>query len=154
MTKSKRPAHYKIPMPKNERFTGNLNRPVEDKKGEQLTGFVDGQKASDLEERFAYSLRKNRRVEGFDFQPSFIAGRNMPGEIRLDFMVYSGMVQYPIQIDGEFAHKTATQKELDKQKDAILNDALYGTSAVKVERINGSMIKTQEESDRLVIGKW
>jgi len=154
MSKKKKPLHYKIPEPKTPPFSGKTNRPQRQKTNENLTGFVDGQKASDIEERFARSLAKNRRVDSFVFQPSYIAGRNMPGEIRLDFMVYSGMVMFPIQVDGAFAHKTIAQKSEDANKDAILNDHLRGSGAMPVERVDGTLLETQDDSDRWVFGKW
>jgi len=144
---------YKYPLPKNERFVGRLNRPEKETHKEGLSGFVDGEPASDIEERFSIALRKNPRVTGFDFQPSYLAGRNMPGEVRLDFMVYSGF-QFPIQVDGEYAHKGASQKSEDAMKDALLDVALHGSGAMPVERIDFSLLKTQDDTDRLVFRKW
>lgn len=126
-----------------------VNRPVKEVEMENLTGFVRGKKASDIEERFGRALDKNPRVSNYLFQVSYIAGMNLPGEIRLDFLVFSGGTSWPIQIDGEFAHKTAAQKAEDAIKDAILDDHLKG-QAQPVQRIDGELLDTQENADKLV----
>ena len=116
---------------------------------EVLTQAVQGQPASDIEERFARALYKNERVEDFEFQQSYFAGRNMPGEVRPDFIVYAGTV-YPVQIDGEYAHKSAEQKATDRAKDAQLDGYLTPMGAAVTQRISGDLLQTQEDADRLV----
>jgi len=136
---------YKYKLPKKPAEPRALNRLSEDSAQEILTGLVQGKTASDIEERFAKSLyRRNIR---FEFQVSFIAGMNMPGEIRLDFLIIDNFVQ-PVQIDGEFAHKTSEQKARDNWNDAILNDRLVGTGALPVIRIDGEYMQTQEDSNK------
>lgn len=129
--------------------TRAINRPVKEVAMENLTGFVRGKKASDIEERFGRALDKNQRVSNYLFQVSYIAGMNLPGEIRLDFLVFSGGTEWPIQIDGEFAHKTAAQKAEDAIKDAILDDFLKG-KAQATQRIDGELLDTQDNADKLV----
>jgi hypothetical protein len=115
--------------------------------GEVLTKQIDGAPASDLEERFHNALVRNPNVQGYEFQPSFISGRNMPGEIRLDFLVWTGGMLQPVQIDGEFVHKTAEAKQDDISKDGILDDFLNGQGAFPVKRISGEFLQTQEEAN-------
>jgi hypothetical protein len=110
---------------------------------------VQGQRASDIEERFARALESDRRVEGYIFQPSFIEGRNMPGEIRPDFLVYT-MFRWPVQIDGDYFHKTAAQRAEDKEKDARLNEFLRGSGYMPVERVPGSELQTMEQAKETV----
>ena len=140
---------YKYKIPKRLEDTRALNRVVTETAPEILAGQVKGRVASDIEERFAKSLYK--RKINFVFQESFIAGMNMPGEIRLDFLITDLFVQ-PVQIDGEFAHKTAEQKARDDWNDAVLDDHLRGTGALPVVRIDGEKLQTQEASD-LELGK-
>jgi hypothetical protein len=73
----------------------------------------------------------------------------MPGEIRVDFMVQVGGIWYPIQIDGDFAHKTSGQKNDDRAKDAILNNRLQGTGAMPVQRIPGHLLETYEMATQI-----
>jgi len=131
-----------------------VNRLQATKDGEVLTGYVQGQKASDIEERFAKALGKaikNGSIMSYEFQPSYIANRNVQGEIRLDFLVHVPPAQ-PIQIDGTFAHKAAEQKSKDKVKDAILNKHLEGTGTLPVIRIPGNELDTDEMASDALAG--
>ena len=120
------------------------------KNGEILTKTVMGQRASDLEERFFRAASKNKSISSVDYQPSFIAGRNIPGEIRLDFMVHAYGLLWPIQIDGDFAHSSAQQKEEDKQKDIILNNHLIPLGANPIQRVGEDLLRDQETADATV----
>ncbi len=122
-----------------------LNRIAPEKAQEVLTGQVHNQVATDIEERFARSLYK-QKIE-FHFQVSFFAGRNMPGEVRLDFLIV-GLFLQPVQIDGEFAHKSASAKARDLLNDARVDNHLAGSGALPTIRIDGVYLQTQEESDR------
>jgi len=91
---------------------------------EILTGLVQGKDATDIEEYLARALEKQGIA--YKFQTSYIAQMSLPGEVRLDFLVHYEGLYYPIQVDGEYAHKSAAQKERDRQRDAILNRRLAG----------------------------
>lgn len=124
---------------------------------EPLTHQVQGQPASDLEERFARALDKNPRVLRYDFQ-SFYLGptRNSQGTITVDFMVESAGQIWPVQVDGEYAHKTQSQRDEDAQKDQILNQRLGKQGIRQVQRIPSKenmhlgVLDTQESADRAV----
>jgi len=116
--------------------------------GESFVGEIQGMPSSDIEERFGRSLDKSQML--YEFRTANVAGRNLPGEVELDFAVYEGGLTYPIQVDGPFAHKTSAQKNEDDAKDAILNDHLRGTGAFPVRRIPGDKLETQEMSDSVV----
>ena len=116
--------------------------------GEDFIGELQGMPSSDIEERFARSL--DRREMNYDFRTAYVVGRNLPGEVELDFAVYEGGLTYPIQIDGPFAHQSAAQKNEDSAKDAILDDKLRGTGAFPVRRISGEKLETQEMTDAVV----
>lgn len=140
------PYKYKIPRPSTTiRRLDRVRAPVE---GEDFVGELQGMPSSDIEERFARALDK--RQKAYDFRTAYVAGRNLPGEIELDFAVYEGSLMYPIQIDGAFAHKSASQKSEDSAKDAILDDKLRGTGAFPVRRIPGDQLDTQEMTDAIV----
>lgn len=140
---------YKLPpKPYEEK---RLNRISPELDAEILTGQVQGKKASDIEERFAKSLYK--RKMGFEFQVSFFAGLNMPGEVRLDILIVDTFIQ-PINLDGSFAHKTAAQKEKDIFNDARLDSHLAGTGALPTIRIDGELLQTQIDSDRQLREVW
>lgn len=134
-------------------FDRAVNRISPEMDTEILVGSVQGITASDIEERFAKSLYKKQI--SFRFQESFFAGRNMPGEVRLDFLITDLFIQ-PVQVDGEFAHKTAAQKERDRLNDARLDNHLSGTGALPTIRIPGEFLQTQEDSDRQLseLDRW
>ena len=125
------------------------NRPEEQPKPDEgLTGYVQGQDASALEERFARSMDKNQRIQWYDFQKSYVAPPGVAGEKTLDFLVGAGLI-YPIQIDGDWIHKSASARARDRDSDAEIDQILQG-SAQLVKRIGGHELETQEMSDRLV----
>lgn len=97
---------------------------------EQLTGMVNGMKASDLEERSAASIGK--LGIGFTFRQrisSQALGRqhlqreflNIRGEVEIDFLCDDGGLMTPIFVDGQIGHfYTAWQADQDKEKaDAV-----------------------------------
>ena len=133
---------YKV---KSIPWESDTNNRIEPKsEPEILVGVVQGKRATDIEERFAKSLYK-RKLD-FIFQVSFFAGQNMPGELRLDFMI-DDIFKQPVQIDGEFAHKSAAQKAKDTFNDARLDSHLSGQNALPTIRIDGENLQTQEDSD-------
>lgn len=133
---------YRLPQ-----YTAKPPRSAPMREGEVLSGVIDGEPASDLEERFYIALISNPRVETVKYQPSFLAHRNMPGEIRPDFIVYSGGMLYPIQIDGAFTHHTAEQKAEDVSKDGMLDELLRGSGAYPTQRISGEYLQTLKDAD-------
>ena len=149
MAVATKPYKYKVPRSGGGMSHSPLNRPKKLVENEGLTGIVNGETATDIEERFARALWKNQRVESFDFQNSYFSGRNLPGEVRPDFIVYSG-TSFPVQIDGAFAHRTAEQKASDRAKDAMLDGLLGPLGAAKTQRIEGDKLETQDDADRLV----
>jgi hypothetical protein len=110
-----KPYRFKKPRPPARPEAGA--RVVAEVEQENLTGLVQGQPASRDEELFARAFDYYKIA--YDFQQSFVSGRNLPGEIRPDFMVYAGRPT-PFYPDNQQWHGTASQKEDAKQKDAML----------------------------------
>jgi hypothetical protein len=117
--------------------------------GEVLTGFIRGQPASNLEERFALALDQISTLS-YEFQPSYIGARNTSGEVKLDFMVYQGGQMFPIQIDGDYVHKTAAQREEDKVKDEQLDQYLSPYLAMPTMRLKEDDISSVAEAKALI----
>jgi hypothetical protein len=99
---------------------------------EQLTGVINGDKASDLEERTHRALGKldipsEFRVritsEALGNQRLTSKRANIKGEIEIDFLAeYNGQIT-PIFVDGQIAHfMTPHQAEIDKQKADLANE--------------------------------
>jgi len=114
---------------------------------EGLTGMVQDKPASDIEERFARSLDKFGIQ--YDFQVSYLAPRNMTGEYRLDFLVYVDGEQLPVAVDGEYSHKTESQKRKDVWKDDQFNKEKAG-QFLPVKRVTYLDLDTQELADEYV----
>ena len=132
------------------RFIGSHRTP------EFFSGSIGQKKASQLEERFAKFL-KERGVD-FSFQMRILPNgnitekkSNLPGEVEIDFLaIWYGLIR-PVQIDGEIGHyKMPWQIELDKEKDARVNQVLKHYGAWPIIRIPYWKIWTPEQTRRLV----
>lgn len=152
--KSYHPATFKFDTRalKRERKYVRVQRPKpisSSETGEALTGLVNGEEASDIEERFARALDK--AGFGYEFLPVIIAPANMAGSIQLDFLVYAGEL-YPIQIDGDWIHSTAEAKAHDLLQDALTDQwyASQGQGAQPSQRILGHRLATQDMADSVV----
>ena len=116
---------------------------------EGLTGIVHGYGATDIEERMYRGLLANDVEDSnIEYQPSYIAGRNMPGEIRPDFAISNGMIVV-LFADGEYFHKTAEQRNRDKMNDSILFKRLEGKALFPI-RVAGEDLETQEIANRSI----
>ncbi len=141
---------YKYRLPRIKRPPASIGAKRPPKEPENLTGYVQDKNASDIEERYARGLNKNPRVLWYVFREPQIAPAGFPGSVDLDFLV-STPAFYPIQIDGEYAHASAAQRERDRLNDAVLDDYLRRTlDAHPVQRVPWIKLETQEDADRVV----
>lgn len=117
---------------------------------ENLVGIVQGERASDIEERLYRAFLANGVNErDIEFQPSYIAFRNLPGEIRPDFAIFGlGLIKL-FFADGEYWHKTGEQKAKDKINDAILFERLEGNADYPI-RIPGDKLADQDTANATV----
>lgn len=129
-----KPYKWKIPKPaiyKSERRTHNYS----DEEPQEF--YVQGEKASQNEYWFAQALDQLKAagaILDYKFQPSYVAGYNIPGEIRLDFMV-TVPPDLPIQVDGSWIHSSAEAQENSKLQDQRLDEALAGSGSYQTVRI-------------------
>ena len=120
---------------------------------EGFTGFVKGKKASDLEERYARALDSNPRVTGYRFNELINTPFQIPGQLnQIDFIVYSGPFVQPVEIDGEFSHKTQEDKAHDLIRDQQLMPYIKAIwpGAREIVRIPDTKLLTQDQADTLV----
>lgn len=122
---------------------------------ESLTGKVNGEDASDIEERAARALSKLQIPFSFRTRINPLVGftqerQNIVGEVELDFLCdYMGKL-WPFLIDGEISHFfTKSQQIKDGYKEAKINATMTALNAHPVIRIPFTLLKTQEETDRL-----
>ncbi len=112
--------------------------PVTDQEPE-MTGYVNGRKASDLEERWARTMRGSERVDGFHFRKIYFT---IPNHVELDYLMFAGALVYPIQLDSTWIHSTAEARAHDMSQDARLNDLFNRwTGYQEVSRITEKWIK-------------
>ena len=152
----RKPFQYPVTRPRNY---PSLRPPPARKIDEEqeLTGYIMGMKASDIEERFARALSYLGLNFGFRVQVANMGGqpvvlsqneRNQLGAIEMDFFVERYGRFQPIQIDGEYSHKSSVQKEEDARKDASLNNLLKAWSALPVTRVPYYFLKDQDSTNR------
>ena len=126
-----------------------MNRISRATDSEGLTGIVQGEQASDLEERVARSLYK-RKME-FQFQYEVRTAVSLPHEDRfVDFIVNDTGTWQALEIDGEIGHKTQSQKEKDEMRDVFVNEALKWEGIEPIIRIGWEKLETQELTDRAI----
>lgn len=143
---------FKWPTPKRERVE---QLPVLDLnlEKEELTGIVQGYQATDIEERMYIAFLHNGvRDDDIEYQPSYLAGRNMSGEIRPDFALHGGGRIQVWYADEEYFHKTAEQQAKDRFNDAILFEMMDDAIEWPI-RIPGDDLETQELADE-AIAEW
>jgi hypothetical protein len=141
---------YKLPPrpPSGDR----LNRPQEPSSEEAFSGVVQGKTASTLEERVARSLDKAKsRIEGYAFQRKVDTPYSLPGQDNsVDFAVWMFAGTQPLEVDGDWIHKSAGDKGKDELRDGIINEAMAPRGWLPIKRIKGFEIETQEMSDALI----
>lgn len=120
----------------------------------ELSGVLQGKKASDIEEVFGIALDNHEPVQWWSFRNVYGGAPGTFGSIELDFLIYTGAL-YPVQLDEDWIHHTAQDKAHDMLQDARLNEILRPRGARPVERIKGSKLRdgrvaNQERADRLV----
>jgi len=118
---------------------------------ERLTGQVQGKKASDLAERFANALSyfsKEYRFSVLVYTPFQIPGQAN----EVDFFVTDGAFVQPIEIDGEFSHKTAEQRADDQLRDQMLNPEIKKKwpGARDIIRVPGDKVQTRDDARNVV----
>ena len=143
---------YKLDSRPKEEVWGRyrIDEPATD---EGLTGIVKGRKASALEERFARALRKASQIDNWWFDVFVETEFQIPGQFnRVDFFVWVSGVLNPIEIDGDWVHKSAEQKNKDLERDAVLDVVLMKrySPVVPIVRIPGYKCETQESADQVV----
>ena len=114
-----RPFEYKTR--RSARVEADFLRPAKPK--ESLTGFVHGEKASDLEERWALALDQLGLEYIFLFEVS--GAFTLPTEEKvIDFVVNDGGLQIPIEVGAKFFHASPSQQEKERDRENIINPIL------------------------------
>lgn len=115
---------------------------------EQLTGFVNGERASDLEERFARALRAEKI--DFSFQVQFSTAVSLVGEDKVvDFVVNNGL-QFPVDINGSIGHTSSAQRGKDAVREALLNEVFSYKGMQPLQVVWWYELDNQQEANAVV----
>lgn len=140
--------------------TPAIERPVVQRTpnvGEVLTGYIDGSKASDLEERSGRALRKwsadfQFRTQWIPTDPPIMltvdsGGRDQQGNVEADFLTEVMGLPVAINVDGEYSHKTAEQVEHDRVQDNKLEEVMRVYGGGYNIRVPFYWLKDQDQAD-------
>ena len=116
-------------------------------KDENLTGFVQGLPASDLEERLARSFYRFKIP--FLFQVPIETSFSLPWQQKeVDFVVRGNQ---PVEPDGQISHYMKKgQRADDMVRDLYLNDAFRKMGWYPIIHIKYTKLDTQDMTDRTV----
>jgi hypothetical protein len=144
-----KPYKLKVPSRRTPRFRVNRlkrNLGVE----ENLTGWVNGKNASDIEERFAKALRA-KRVD-FKFRVDVRTAISIPGRDReIDFLIDLGGRWRAVEVDGEIGHKNMGQKSRDVVREIYINESLRKEGILPIARVHWRKLQNQEMAARAVL---
>ena len=116
---------------------------------ELLTGYVRGQEASALEERFAFALDFAKL--DFVFQYEVHSAFSLPGEEKsIDFIVYDGGTPYPVETGSSFVHGHPSRIETDRQRDQILNEILRFKGFQEIIRLEFDHPEDRDDAREIV----
>lgn len=113
-----------------------------------LSGYVNGVRATNIEERFARALKKHGLR--YRFQVRFATAVSLPDHERVvDFVVYHGL-RYPVEVDGEYAHSTNAREAADAIREELLNEVFRWRSMPPLRRVKWWQLETQAQADAAV----
>jgi len=113
---------YKYKTRRTQRPASLFDRPYTAPE-EILTGYVHGERASALEERFARALDFYGMTYRFQYEVHSVY--SLPGEEKtLDFLVYEGGIAIPIEIGSAFVHDSPSKREEEAHRVSLINDVL------------------------------
>lgn len=96
---------------------------AESKPEEMLTGYVHGERASVLEERYAIALDFFGLI--YEFQYEIASMYSLPGEEKtIDFIVFDGGLAMPVEIGSRFVHGSPSKQEEEQARMNTVNEML------------------------------
>ena len=112
----------------------------------ELTGWVHGKKASDLEER-TYRGSKNvgLKDDQIHFQVPFQT--MLPFRKTLDFVLVPAKIM-PLEVDGPMGHTNSAQQGADSYREALLNAEFMKMGWHFLTRVKWHELSTQFRADR------
>ncbi len=119
---------------------------------EPLAGIVQGQPATDIEERVARALYKLQ--VSFTFQVKVQVMGSIPGRGKVIDFLLGARIPLPLEVDGPRWHGTAGQKGEDQLREILLNAQFRRFGWYPLSRLSWTHLSTQEDADRAVRQLW
>lgn len=114
---------------------------------EELPRYIDGQKVSDIEARLYFAAAQHPDIQQIEMQVSYVAGKFLPGEIRLDFLFHTNAgIKYPVFTDGNYWHRSPERVATDAYQEDKIDQILQGAFCMPVQRVPGTDLENQEEA--------
>lgn len=139
-----------IPVPKGQALVRGAERATGDPlPGEQLTKVVQGQPATDLEERVSRAAAKHPKVQAYWFNPRLVYGRILPPNLSLSYAIYAPVL-LPLQVDPVYPGNTGDERAAAAVNDALLTEYLkgIGAGALPVVRFSRLELGTQQSAEQ------
>lgn len=136
-------------------LTTGVQRPeAEPATGEQLTGRVQGQTATDLEERVGRAADKQAGVRSYSFNPRLLLGVGLlPPNVSLSYAIYAPVL-CPVQVDAAYPLNTGEERAAAQLNDDLLTEFLKtkGAAGRLVTRLSRRDLGSQTQADRALAG--
>lgn len=136
---------FKYRIPRNQQLPTPHKFQVS-KERERLTGQIDGETASEPEERLANA---SRRYAGFNFRMSLNGVRGQTGWKELDFLFQSRGSFIAVEVDDTtFIHRGENPEQ--DPDDLIRIEGLkdFGVTVDKIHHIDAARLSTREAAER------
>ena len=130
---------YKGSSGRRARFNINRPQPAKDRL-DNLTGWVNGKEASDIEEIFSLALRHHRREYGFRVE---LPIQGSPDWKEVDYIVDA---TWPTEIDGKIGNDTAAEQEKDYIREIALNETFKKIGLMPMVRVKWWELETIEQA--------
>ena len=140
---------YKYKLPSKVGSLPRLSQIVRiEEPGEELSGWVNGLEATDLEERFARELRKKKL--DFQFQFNFLLP-DRTYKNTIDFVIDRFPIIYPVEIYGQLHEGN---EERDERRLGFLNEFLIPQGLQEITVVWYWQIETPERTQALIEEKF
>lgn len=141
---------FKYRTSRTRRLARTGSKPKLAKESENLTGYVQGKKATEPEERWYRAALKNRTI----LSTTFLINMGKPGlqgQRQLDFLHRTLFGWRAVEVDGAaFVHKGESKRARDTLRDIQRVEGLrkMGVRVLKIEHVTDDRLQSQEDSDK------
>ena len=141
---------FKYRTSRTRRLARTGTKPQLAKEDEELTGFVQGKRATEPEERWYRAALKNRAILQTTFQIN-MGSPGLQGQRQLDFLHRTVFGWRAVEVDGAaFVHKGESKRARDRLRDIQRIEGLRKMSirVLEIEHVTDDRLQTQADSDK------